>query len=75
MGDYGECRDLLTRWAEAGAKEICVWPLLDPVRQFQLLGQLLALLGSTSCQDNVNPHRVIRRLPPLPGNKGTGGYE
>ena len=39
VGDYGECRDLLARWADAGAKEICVWPLLDPVNQIQRLGE------------------------------------
>ena len=38
VGDPQECRDLLSRWIDAGAKEICVWPLLDPVGQVQRLG-------------------------------------
>ncbi len=46
VGDYAECRDLLTRWAEAGAKEISVWPLVDPVDQIQRLGEhVLPSLG------------------------------
>src|SRR5262249_46474344 len=28
VGDYAECKSLLGRWIEAGAKQICVWPVL-----------------------------------------------
>jgi alkanesulfonate monooxygenase SsuD/methylene tetrahydromethanopterin reductase-like flavin-dependent oxidoreductase (luciferase family) len=41
VGDYNECRDLLRRWMEAGAKQICVWPVLDPVQQIRRLGEHL----------------------------------
>jgi alkanesulfonate monooxygenase SsuD/methylene tetrahydromethanopterin reductase-like flavin-dependent oxidoreductase (luciferase family) len=41
VGDYNECRDLLRRWMEAGAKQICVWPVLDPVQQIRRFGEHL----------------------------------
>ena len=41
VGDYNECRDLLRRWMEAGAKQICVWPVLDPVQQLRRFGEHL----------------------------------
>jgi alkanesulfonate monooxygenase SsuD/methylene tetrahydromethanopterin reductase-like flavin-dependent oxidoreductase (luciferase family) len=41
VGDYNECRDLLRRWIEAGARQICVWPVLDPVQQIRRFGEHL----------------------------------
>lgn len=41
VGDYGECRDLLRRWIGAGAKQICVWPVLDTVQQIRRFGEHL----------------------------------
>ena len=39
VGDYQECRELLCRWIEAGAKRVCVWPVLEPVQQIRCLGE------------------------------------
>jgi alkanesulfonate monooxygenase SsuD/methylene tetrahydromethanopterin reductase-like flavin-dependent oxidoreductase (luciferase family) len=41
VGDYSECRDLLRRWMEAGARQICVWPALDPAQQIRRFGERL----------------------------------
>jgi alkanesulfonate monooxygenase SsuD/methylene tetrahydromethanopterin reductase-like flavin-dependent oxidoreductase (luciferase family) len=41
VGDYEECKDLLRRWIDAGAKQICVWPVLDPVGQIKRFGKYL----------------------------------
>jgi hypothetical protein len=34
-----ECEELLQRWVEAGAQQLCVWPVLDPVRQIRRFGE------------------------------------
>jgi len=39
VGDYQECKALLARWIDAGAKQVCVWPLLHPVDQIRQLGE------------------------------------
>ena len=39
VGDYEECKELLVRWMEAGAKQICVWPLVDSVQQIRRFGE------------------------------------
>jgi alkanesulfonate monooxygenase SsuD/methylene tetrahydromethanopterin reductase-like flavin-dependent oxidoreductase (luciferase family) len=39
VGDYRECKALLERWIEAGAKQICVWPVADPVEQIKRFGE------------------------------------
>ncbi len=39
VGDYAECRALAQRWIDAGAKEICVWPLVDAVEQIRRFGR------------------------------------
>jgi alkanesulfonate monooxygenase SsuD/methylene tetrahydromethanopterin reductase-like flavin-dependent oxidoreductase (luciferase family) len=39
VGDYLECEELLQRWVEAGAQQLCVWPVLDPVRQIRRFGE------------------------------------
>jgi hypothetical protein len=41
VGDYGECKALLRRWLEAGAKQICVWPVVDPVQQIKRFGKYM----------------------------------
>lgn len=41
VGDYQECGAILDRWREAGAKQICVWPLLDPLGQIKQFGEHL----------------------------------
>lgn len=41
VGDYQECRAILDRWTEAGAKQLCVWPVLDPLGQIQQFGEHL----------------------------------
>ena len=33
VGDYDECKDLLGRWTSAGAQQLCLWPVLDPIGQ------------------------------------------
>lgn len=54
IGDYLECKDLLQRWLEAGARQLCVWPLLDPVRQIRCFGE--HILDSA-------PKRQATRMP------------
>ena len=39
VGDYEECAQTLKRWVNAGAKQICLWPLQDPAEQISLLGR------------------------------------
>ena len=39
VGDYAECRALVRRWMEAGAREICVWPVADAVEQVRRFGR------------------------------------
>jgi alkanesulfonate monooxygenase SsuD/methylene tetrahydromethanopterin reductase-like flavin-dependent oxidoreductase (luciferase family) len=39
VGDPAECRELVHKWMEAGAKTIAVWPLVDPVKQTELFGE------------------------------------
>ena len=41
VGDYEECKDLLRRWIEAGAKQICVWPVTDAANQIRKFGEFL----------------------------------
>ncbi|MCI0799946.1 MAG: LLM class flavin-dependent oxidoreductase [Chloroflexi bacterium] len=41
VGDYEECKTLLRRWMDAGAKQICVWPVTDAPRQIQMFGEYL----------------------------------
>jgi alkanesulfonate monooxygenase SsuD/methylene tetrahydromethanopterin reductase-like flavin-dependent oxidoreductase (luciferase family) len=41
VGSYQECQELLRRWMDAGAKEICVWPVTDAVEQARRFGQFL----------------------------------
>ena len=35
VGDYEECAEILGRWISAGAEQICLWPILDPVEQIR----------------------------------------
>ncbi len=39
VGSYQECLVLLERWVEAGAKQICVWPVLHPAEQIRRFGE------------------------------------
>ena len=39
VGNGKECRELLARWTDAGAKQVCVWPVLDPVGQIRKFGE------------------------------------
>ena len=39
VGDYQECKVLLSRWIEAGAKQVCLWPVRDPLGQIKLFGE------------------------------------
>ncbi len=41
VGDYRECKALLGRWIEAGAKQVCVWPVLNPVQQIKRFGEYI----------------------------------
>ena len=41
VGDFSEAGAILEQWINAGAKEICVWPLLDPVAQIKQMGDKL----------------------------------
>jgi alkanesulfonate monooxygenase SsuD/methylene tetrahydromethanopterin reductase-like flavin-dependent oxidoreductase (luciferase family) len=41
VGDYRECKALLRRWIEAGAKQVCVWPVVDPVQQIRRFGKYI----------------------------------
>ncbi len=38
VGDYEECQALLARWVEAGAKQVCLWPVLDAAEQIRGFG-------------------------------------
>ena len=39
VGDYEECRNILRRWIEAGAMQICAWPVVSAVEQIQRFGE------------------------------------
>ena len=39
VGSYQECLVLLERWIAAGAKQICVWPVLQPAQQIKRFGE------------------------------------
>ena len=41
VGDYQECKDLLRRWIDTGAKQICVWPVTDSVNQIRKFGEFV----------------------------------
>jgi alkanesulfonate monooxygenase SsuD/methylene tetrahydromethanopterin reductase-like flavin-dependent oxidoreductase (luciferase family) len=41
VGSYQECQALLERWIKAGAKQICLWPVVDPVEQIRSFGEHL----------------------------------
>lgn len=41
VGNYQECQEFLRRWMDAGAKEICLWPVTHAVDQVQKFGQYL----------------------------------
>jgi len=41
VGDYRECKALLGRWLKAGAKQVCVWPVVDPVQQIKRFGEYI----------------------------------
>ena len=38
VGDYEECKALLARWIEAGAKQVCLWPVAEPAEQIRRFG-------------------------------------
>ena len=42
VGSYQECKGLLARWTDAGARQICLWPVKDPIEQMRRFGQNLA---------------------------------
>ena len=49
VGSYQECLVLLGRWIAAGAKHICVWPVLHPAQQIKQFGEhILPRLGLES---------------------------
>ena len=39
VGSGDECLELLARWTHAGAKQVCLWPVLDPVGQISKFGE------------------------------------
>lgn len=39
VGNGQECRELLARWTDAGARQVCVWPVRDPVGQISKFGE------------------------------------
>lgn len=39
VGNGEECLELLGRWTDAGAKQVCLWPVLDPVGQISKFGE------------------------------------
>ena len=41
VGDYEECKVLLRRWIDAGAKQVCVWPVLDAIQQIKRFGEYI----------------------------------
>ena len=41
VDDYDECEEILRRWIDAGARQICLWPVVNPVEQIRRLGQSL----------------------------------
>ncbi|HZA22689.1 MAG TPA: hypothetical protein VFA32_08815, partial [Dehalococcoidia bacterium] len=43
VGSYQECKALLQRWVEAGARQICVWPVMDAVNQMRRFGEHVLL--------------------------------
>jgi alkanesulfonate monooxygenase SsuD/methylene tetrahydromethanopterin reductase-like flavin-dependent oxidoreductase (luciferase family) len=38
VGDYEECKALLARWTEAGAKLVCLWPVAESAEQIRRFG-------------------------------------
>ena len=56
VGDYSECEELLQRWIEAGARQLCVWPVVDPVRQIMRFGEHV-LRGAVNCK--VTPEEAM----------------
>ena len=39
VGNGEECLELLAPWTDAGAKQVCLWPVLDPVGQIIKFGE------------------------------------
>jgi alkanesulfonate monooxygenase SsuD/methylene tetrahydromethanopterin reductase-like flavin-dependent oxidoreductase (luciferase family) len=39
VGSYQECKAIVQRWVEAGANQICVWPVIDAVNQIRRFGK------------------------------------
>lgn len=39
VGNGQECLELLARWTDAGAEQVCVWPVLDPTGQVIKFGE------------------------------------
>lgn len=39
VGNGEECLEVLARWTDAGAEQVCVWPVLDPVGQITNFGE------------------------------------
>ena len=39
VGNYEECQSILGRWTAAGAQQVCLWPVLDPVEQIRRFGE------------------------------------
>ena len=54
VGSYQECLVLLERWVEAGAKQVCVWPVSDPAEQIRRFGEHI-LPKSSQSQDLIPP--------------------
>ena len=48
VGSYQECLVLLERWVEAGAKQVCVWPVLHPAEQIRRFGEHILPKVSTA---------------------------
>ena len=39
VGSGEDCLRLIARWIDAGAEQVCVWPVLDPVGQVRKFGE------------------------------------
>ena len=39
VGNGEDCLRLIARWIDAGAEQVCVWPVLDPVGQVRKFGE------------------------------------
>lgn len=39
VGSYHECKSTLQRWIDAGANQVCVWPVMDAVEQIRRFGE------------------------------------